>query len=82
VCGAWLVFGRWQLELLAFVDFAGIEADAFVLRVRGDAMVRVHVGDDEFVELGLRDGTLVVDRTEGREISERPRQSAAPVGRL
>ena len=33
--------------------------------VRGDAMVRVHVGDDDFVELGLRDGTLVVDRSEG-----------------
>jgi hypothetical protein len=28
------------------------------------------VGEDEFVELGLRDGTLVVDRNEGREISE------------
>jgi len=60
-CGAWLVIGRWQLELRAFEDFAGIEADAFVLRVRGDAMVRVHVGEDEFVELGLRDGTLVVE---------------------
>ena len=35
VCGAWLVIGRWQLELRAFVDFVGIEADAFVLRVRG-----------------------------------------------
>ena len=70
MCGAWLVIGRWQLELRAFVDFAGIEADAYVLRVRGDAMFRVHVGEDEFVELGLRDGTLVVDRSEGREISE------------
>ena len=54
--------------MLAFVDFAGIEGDAFVLRVRGDAMVRVHVGEDEFVELGLGDGTLVVDRSEGREL--------------
>lgn len=51
-------------------DFAGIEADAFVLRVRGDAMFRVHVGEDEFLELGLLDGTLVVDRTKGRAISE------------
>ncbi len=62
-----MLIGRWQLELRAFVDFAGIEGDAFVLRVRGDAMFRVHVGDDAFVELGLGDGTLVVDRSEGRE---------------
>ncbi len=54
----------------AFEDFAGIEGEAFVLEVRGDAMFRVHVGEDEFLELGLADGTLVVDRTEGREISE------------
>jgi len=53
--------------LLAFVDFAGIEGDAFVLRVRGGAMFRVHVGEDEFVEVGLRDGTLVVGRSEGGE---------------
>ena len=70
MCGAGLVIGRHRRKLRAFVDFAGIEADAIVLRVRGDAMVRVHVGDDEFVGLGLRDGTSVVDRTEDREISE------------
>ncbi len=35
---------------------------------RRDAMFRVHVGEDEFVELGLADGTLVVDRSEGREL--------------
>jgi len=29
-------------------------------------MFRVHVGEDEFVEVGLRDGTLVVGRSEGR----------------
>ena len=63
--------------MLAFVDFAGIEGDAFVLRVRGDAMFRVHVGNDAFVELGLGDGALVVDRSEGGEAGVVDAASAA-----